>query len=158
MRPNSQSFSNGTRLFSPLCPPWTLVRFSPHPTSARSQRLRLVALHFDCASLLSAEHAAQTRAVTVLPGRPWQLVARACQSFVRADNPWVSKVLIAPKFQKDRICHSLSFFHLYSDPQSLPRVTLCLLYFLSFAFCPTSSSRSPFYIIHGFYFALSNLF
>lgn len=75
------------------------------------------------ASLLSPEHAFKTQAMAVLPGRLWKPVARACQSFVRADIPQVTKGLIAPKFQKDRIYTLALLLPLVFRPTELSQVT-----------------------------------
>lgn len=96
---------------------WILILLSPHHTSQLSKgqhHWRRIAL---TVWPLSSEHAVQTKAVTVLLGRPWLPVAWACQSSVRAEIPQASKVLTALGFPKDKACTPpLSFLHLYSNP------------------------------------------
>lgn len=73
--------------------------FSPHATSEPR------------ASPRCPRHIAQTQAVTVLPGRRWQPLARVCQSFVRADTLQVSRAHFARKPQQERICTLVFFLH-----------------------------------------------
>lgn len=59
--------------------------------------------------------------VTVLSGRHQPPGAGARPSFVRADIPQVARYLLLLSFKKTGFAYERSFFHLYSDPQSLPK-------------------------------------
>ena len=83
----SPELSNRTKTLSPSCLLWILVPFSQTQSLSwlKPEGSVTVSLVFFTASLLGPGHALKTPAVTVLPGRPWQPVAKACQSLVRAD-------------------------------------------------------------------------